>query len=577
MTALCSGQSGTSDALRMLAHGSPLGRTLEALAAIATSIRDGIGCAILLVDDDRLLVAAHHAVNDSDQRLLSRLCRLPVNECLSALRSHKNSEVRTLVTAGAELIGAIVVFSSPNTSPGGKLTSQLDEVCSIITLAVESRHLADELNFRAHHDALTQLWNRVWLEDEITRILDDSRNIGFSTGLIHIGLDSFRVINELLGSQMGNDLLRLVAGRLSKRLQPTWLLARCGGDEFLLLLPDLVSSAQVDDIAAELLDLFQQPFELDDHELLIRASIGTSFASPGECGPDDLLNRAEIALRQAKRSARGRIAAFSPFMISTPPERLEMERHLRFALQKREFELYYQPQLHLPTGRLFGVEALLRWRHPSLGFISPASFIPIAEQIGIIEDIGDWVLGEAIHQLERWRRLGLVSLRMAVNVSALQFSRRDFASAVTRHLRRADIDPKDLELEITESAVMLDLGHAARQLNLLSALGVSIALDDFGTGHSSLAYLQQLPIQRLKIDRMFVKDISSETDRHPLLAGIIQLGFALGCAVIAEGIETAEQAAALANLHCHEVQGFYFSKPLSADDLYLWAQQRIAA
>jgi EAL domain-containing protein (putative c-di-GMP-specific phosphodiesterase class I) len=342
----------------------------------------------------------------------------------------------------------------------------------------------------------------------------------------------------------------------------------------MILMPNLTSNDRVSAFAAQLLTWFVEPFQLGDHELMIRSSIGTAVAAPGEFEASELQHRADTAMRHAKKCARGRISTFDASMITMPPERLVMEKHLRFALQKREFEVYYQPQIHLPTGRVTGVEALLRWRHASLGFISPASFIPIVEDVGLIEEVGDWVIGEAIRQLEAWHRAGLDGIRVAVNVSALQFSRSEFANSVARRLRTALIRPEELELEITESAVMLDFDHGLRQLKLLRSLGVQIALDDFGTGHSSLAYLQQLPIQRLKIDQMFIRPIIRAEERPPLLKSIIQMGHGLGCAVIAEGVETEEQALALGAMRCTEVQGFLFSKPLPPNELLKWARQR---
>lgn len=563
-----------SEALRLLAHGSPLSRTLEAAANVAASIRGSAGCGILLIDGDAFVLGASCGLQAGAQRLLSRCSHLSINDCLRLLGESQRTEVRSLVTASAELIGAVVVFDMPTTGDLGLIAAQMDEVCAIAMLAIESKHLVDELYFRAHHDALTQTWNRLWMEGEVARVLDDSVETGFGTGLMVIGIDSFRVINELLGSQVGNDLLREITGRLDNALQVNWSLARCSGDEFVILMPDLRSADQVYAYAEEIIGVFAQPFELGDHELIVRASIGTAYSAAGECRADEMQNRAEIALRHGKRCLRGRVSPFTKAMASTPPERLEMERHLRFALQKREFEIFYQPQVQLSTGKLIGVEALLRWRHPSLGFISPASFIPIAEQIGIIDEIGAWVLTEAIHQLSYWHHTGLTDLRVAVNVSAIQFSRDDFASLVSKSLRKSDIRPHDLELEITESAVMTNFESGARQMRLLQSLGVMTALDDFGTGHSSLAYLKQLPIQRIKIDRMFVKDIASEHESHPLLSGIIQMGRALGCAVIAEGIETAEQALALTALQCDEVQGYFFSKPLPPNELLTWAKSR---
>ena len=563
-----------SGVLHMLAQGFPIGRMLETAVVVAARVQHNARCAILLVGDDRLVVAAEHGLTSEDKGLLSQLCSTPGATSLTQFGIQHSVEVRSLVTHAAELIGALVVFGLNPSGDEEKIARQLDEVCAIATVAIEQKHLVEELSYRAHHDALTHLWNRVWMEEEIARSLDASLEAGRPTGLILIGIDSFRLINEVLGTQAGNELLRQVAVRLLEALEPGFLLARGGGDEFVVLMPNLTSTDRVNAFASQLLAWFDKPFGIGGHELLIRASIGTTVSTPGECDVEGLQNRADKALRYAKKYTRGRASAFTASMITTPPERLVMEKHLRFALQKREFELYYQPQIHLSTGQLNGVEALLRWKHPSLGFISPASFVPIAEEIGIIDEIGDWVIGEAIRQLEIWHRSGLDELRVAVNVSALQFSKNDFVSFVAKRLRTALIRPEHLELEITESAVMTDFEHGLRQFKHLRALGIMTALDDFGTGHSSLAYLQQLPIQRLKIDRMFVKNITGRDERPPLLSSIIQMGHALGCTVIAEGVETPEQAMALSAMQCEEIQGFLFSKPLPAKDLLEWAMAR---
>ena len=560
--------------LRMLAQGFPLGRTLEAIADAAARLQHDTSCAILLVEGDGLVIAAEQDLSAADKHLLKRLCLEPGTAALGSLSLQHCATVTPLITHTAELIGAVVVFGLCRTIGEEKIDRELNDICAIATVAIEQRHLVDELSYRAHHDPLTHLLNRVWMEEEIARTLDSSIETGRSTGLILIGIDSFRLVNEVLGTQAGNQLLRLVAVRLLDALEPGFSLARGGGDEFLVLMPNLTTAARVSAFASQLLAWFDKPFEIDDHELIIRASIGTAAAAPGECAADDLQNRADIALRSAKKRARGRACPFTPAMIVTPPERLAMEKHLRFALQKREFELYYQPQIHMPTGEPTGVEALLRWKHSSVGFISPATFVPIAEELGIIDEIGDWVIGEAIRWLEFCHESGLDLGRVAVNVSALQFSSGNFASSVAKRLRTARIKPEHLELEITEGAVMTNFEHGLRQLEILRSLGVTTALDDFGTGHSSLAYLQQLPIHRLKIDRMFVKDIVSRDERPPLLYTIIQMGRALGCSVIAEGVETAEQALALSAMRCDDVQGFFFSKPLPAKDLLKWALAR---
>ncbi len=568
----------TSDALLLLAHGSPLERTLEAAAALVSNIQPNVGCAILLVSDFGFAAQATCGLHPADEQLISRACELPYDDCLAAIEGYAHLEVYMLQTSSAEMIGALVVSNLPKSSRDVALSARLYEVSAIATLAVEGKHLVDELYFVAHHDALTQIHNRLWMERELATAAHLAAECCSSTGLMLIGIDSFRIINELLGSKIGNDLLRVVALRLTNALRPNWSLARSGGDEFIVLLRDLVSpEQQLSSFASEILEVFHEPFELGDHELMIRASIGTSFSGPGEWGGQDLHNRAELALRYGKHCSRGRVTAFERSMMSTPPERLELERHLRFALHKREFELFYQPQVQLSTGKLLGVEALLRWRHPSLGFISPATFVPLAEQIGIIDEIGSWVLDEAVRQLGIWHRQGLSNLRVAVNVSALQFSRQDFASEVARRLRGSDIRPGDLELEITESTVMSNFSHGVRQMRLLRSLGVLTALDDFGTGHSSLAYLQELPIQRIKIDQMFVKEVATNPSSQTLLSGVIRMGLELGFELIAEGVETQEQAEVIAALGCDDVQGYFFSKPLPASEILPWVHARIAS
>lgn len=494
---LAAGAERESGVVRMLAQGLPMARTLEAAAVVAARVQQNGRCAMLLVEDDSLALAAGHDLTADDRTALAGLSNEGGIAELATFGSRQRAEVRPLMTYASELVGALVLFGVAELN---QQTSQaLDEVCAIATVAIEQRNLAEELAYRAHHDPLTHLWNRLWIEEEIARTLEVSSATGHYTGLLLIGVDSFGLINEILGSKAGSELLRQVAVRLSEAVDGGCSVARGSGDEFLVLLPNLSSPERVATFASQLLAWFDKPFQIGEHELLVRASIGTTFAAAGECDADVLQTRADMALRYAKKHERGRTAAFSPCMVKTPPERLVLEQHLRFALQKREFELFYQPQVHLATGKLVGAEALLRWKHSSLGFISPALFVPIAEQIGIIDEIGDWVIGEAIRQLESWQHSGLRGIRVAANVSALQFSRGDFANAVSRRLRTTSIDPRDLELEITESAVMRDFDHGLRQFRLLRSLGICTALDDFGTGHSSLAYLQQLPIQRLKL------------------------------------------------------------------------------
>jgi diguanylate cyclase (GGDEF)-like protein len=389
-----------SAALSMLAQGLPVHRTLEAVATVAVQLQHNTRCAILLLKDDRFTLAAGVDLRLSDRALLEQISEVSSLSELGSFGHAHCAEVKPLLTQAAELVGIIVIFDFVSANACGQAIRQLNEICLIATLAIEQKNLVEELSYLVHHDPLTHLWNRAWMEEVIARTLEAACETGRSTGLILIGIDAFRLFNELLGREAGDQLLRLIAQRLTETLEPGFSLARSGGDEFVILMPNLHSPARPGAFASQLRSWFDKPFMVGDHELIVRASFGTATAGPGEYLASELQNQADAALLFAKRCTRGRVSSFSPDMAKAPPERLVLERHLRFALQKREFELYYQPQVHLSAGNLVGVEALLRWKHPSLGFISPASFIPVAEEIGIIEEIGEWVLYEAIRQLE---------------------------------------------------------------------------------------------------------------------------------------------------------------------------------
>jgi diguanylate cyclase (GGDEF)-like protein len=552
----------------------PVAQTLQTITALSSHADGNIRCAILLLENEQLQLAADYRLLDDDRRILSRFSSYTAISALSHLKQLSRAYVKPLITPAAELVGALVAFGLQWPVDEDAIDQKLHDVCWMATLAIEQQHLSEELSYRAHHDALTHLWNRVWMEEEIQRTLTLRSQTETVVGLAILGVDRFRVINDVLGYQVGNELLCQIARRIASRLEGSFSLARGSADEFMVLMPDLASPEQAKAISQRFLGCFDDIFAIGDHELVIKASIGYTTVHAALCTSTELESQAYTALRYAKKRARGKVVAFQSSMLRIPPERLVMEQHLRFALEKREFEVYYQPQVNLSAGRLAGVEALLRWKHPALGFISPAVFIPLAEEIGLIEEIGDWVLDQAIRQSEAWEKSGLSGIRVSVNVSALQFARNDFGASIENKLRNSCIEPGRLELEITESAIMTNFEHALRQMNTLRSLGVTLAIDDFGTGHSSLAYLQQLPVQRLKIDRMFVKDIVTRNDRPPLLASIVQMAHALGLASVAEGAETAEQLSVLYDLHCDDVQGFIFSKPITAGELLEWATQK---
>jgi diguanylate cyclase (GGDEF)-like protein len=437
-------------------------------------------------------------------------------------------------------------------------------------LAVEQANLMAELRFQAQHDFLTGLANRPVLEDRLLSTVAAAATAGRSAALLSINLDRFKLVNDVLGHRTGDLLLRQVAVRLAQVIRPTDTLARSGGDEFVLLVPDAPGREAILALGRRLLETFDAPFHIDGHELFVAASVGISVF-PDNAGDAAALERtADSAMRQAKRRGRNGCVVYDPASDAALPERLEMERHLRRAAARGELTLHYQPQVDANSGRLIGAEALLRWNHASLGLVSPARFIPIAEETGMIAEFGRWVLNQACTQAGRWRHAGR-RLRLAVNVSAIEFEQTGFVDGVERALCVHGIDPALLELELTESAVVNNIDLAVTQLARLRGLGMRIAIDDFGTGHSSLGYLQRLPVDTIKIDRSFVAEIRTATSRPPLVQSVISLAHALGLTVVAEGVETEAQLAALQCMECDEIQGYLIAKPLPAPEFDRWA------
>jgi diguanylate cyclase (GGDEF)-like protein len=552
-------------------YDGPFFHTLQGIVRMAARLRPQTRSALLLMEDQGQSLVAGHNLSPADVPLLGDLREKDAPSLLTQWGDLHAADVRPLLTQLGELLGVLVLFRVSNQPADETFERDLDDLCWVATQAIEQKHLSDDLVYHAHRDSVTNLWNRPRIERELDRVLSQKRGC---IGLAILGLDRFRVINDVLGHHVGDELLRQSAERLTGVLESSCSIARSGGDEFVVLMPNLPGIEQASARARTLIECFRESFTIGDHELAVRATAGVSSGAAEASNTAELYSQASIALRYAKARSRGHLATFERFMVQIPPERLVMEQHLRFALEKREFQIYYQPQVELYSGSLKGVEALVRWNHPSLGFISPEVFIPLAEEIGLIGDLGDWVLEEALDQLKRWSRQGLADIRVAVNISALQFGRANFAASVAQRLRRVDIDGSYLELELTESAIMTNVEHALRQMRLLRSLRVDLAIDDFGTGHSSLAYLRTLPLNRLKVDRVFVRDIVTAEDRPPLLETIIQMGRAVKLSVIAEGVETAAQLAALRALRCDEVQGYWISRPIPGDDLLRWAKAR---
>ncbi|WGG48621.1 EAL domain-containing protein [Rugamonas sp. DEMB1] len=436
-------------------------------------------------------------------------------------------------------------------------------VFSDITKAKESQEKLDHL---AHHDPLTALPNRLLFHDRLQHALQRAVRDDEQLALLFIDLDRFKNVNDTLGHHIGDELLKQVAKALSDKLREGDTLARLGGDEFIVLLEDVEGQYKASMVAEKLVAMFEQPFMVAGHELFVTCSVGISLFPADAADLNMLIRNADVAMYQAKARGRNGYSFYAPSMTGEGVERLRLETFLRRSIEKDEVFLNYQPQVEIDTGRLIGVEALVRWNHPELGPVPPVRFIPLAEDTGFINQLGKWVLFEACRQMVRWQADGLYVPKIAVNLSAKQFERGSIVNMVSAILRETGLEPQRLQLEVTESVIM-NTGDALVFINDLHSIGVGLAIDDFGTGYSSLAYLKQLPVQTLKIDRSFIKDISTDPNDEAIAIAIIQLGKSMNLSVIAEGVETEEQAAFLLRHGCYLAQGYYYSRPVLSGDL----------
>nr|WP_301288340.1 EAL domain-containing protein [Natronospira proteinivora] len=439
----------------------------------------------------------------------------------------------------------------------------LDGVISDITQRKEAER---KINYLAHYDTLTGLPNRTLLRDRMEQVLAKARRDSTRAAVLFIDLDRFKNVNDSLGHAVGDRLLSEVSRRLQKATRANDTVSRQGGDEFIVLLPEIDESNEAAQVASKLLGALGEPYRVGNHELHVTPSIGISLFPSDAEDIDDLIRNADAAMYQAKEHGRFNFQFFTHDLSVQAWERLSLENQLRRAIQWKEFVLYYQPQLSLETGEIVGIEALIRWWHEGR-LISPSVFIPVAEQTGMIVEIGDWVMGEACRQLSSWQAEGLADIPVSVNLSPLQFRRRDIRSHIQQALASSGLSPEYLMLELTESTVMDEVDESVRMLGQLSRLGVRLCIDDFGTGYSSLSYLKRFPIDKLKIDKSFVSDIPTDTDDMAITAAVIDMGHNLNLTVVAEGVETREQLEFLRERRCQEMQGFLFSRPVTAEEM----------
>ncbi|WP_424194567.1 EAL domain-containing protein [Ampullimonas aquatilis] len=427
-----------------------------------------------------------------------------------------------------------------------------------------------ELYYLAHYDNLTGLPNRMLLCDRLEQACRDAQRKSSLVALLFIDIDRFKHINDSLGHSAGDAILRKIAERLKDVARRTDTVARLAGDEFVILMEDFMDSTMIDMLAQRLRDCVQTPIEMFGHSLVVTVSIGSALYPNDDTSFSPLLAKADAAMYEVKSSGRNGYRAYSASTIMYNPASMLIENDLRLAIERNELVLHFQPQIDLISHAICGVEALVRWNHPQQGLVSPAEFIPIAEESGLIVPLGEWVLCEALRQLKIWQELGIPPIRVSVNMSALQFNQRQFPSFLKARLEEFQVNPQQLELELTESLLMHNVDDVLLTLQEIKQLGVSLAIDDFGTGFSSLSYLRRFPIDRLKIDQSFVRDIEQTPVNESIARSIVALANSLSLEIIAEGIETQSEQAILKHMGCTEGQGYLFAKPLSVNELINW-------
>ncbi len=438
----------------------------------------------------------------------------------------------------------------------------------------EFKNSRAQIDFLAHHDNLTGLPNRVLLNDRLEMAINAAIRLSEKVGVLFIDLDRFKNVNDSLGHSVGDQLLKEAAKRLSSIVRTGDTVSRLGGDEFVVLFPKVKDESSLADLTIKLRDVLQHPYSIGGISLHITPSIGIAIFPDDGDSVNTLIKNADAAMYLAKEKGRNNYQFYTPLLNSRTLDRLKLESDLRLALEKGGFELHYQPQIFAKTGNLWGAEALVRWRHPERGLVSPADFIPLAEETGLIIPLGEWVFAEAARQVTTWRAQGLPNLVVSVNISAVQFRKDDFVECIKTILKEEGAVAHSLELELTESILMHDMESSIATLKYLRELGFRIAIDDFGTGFSSLNYLRRLPVNVLKIDQSFVREMLAEQASLAIVESIISLAHSLGKETIAEGVETQAELDVLTARGCQLMQGYYFSKPLPAPSFEAWVQAR---
>ena len=551
-------------------------RALRDSGSFAADIIENAGEGIVVYDTELRYIVWNRFMEELTGLPASQVLGRAATDIFPHLREQGVDDLLQRAANGEAVTAPDVNFSVPGSTRSGWISGsyrpyrdasgRVVGVIGIIRDITERKKAEQQIEFQAYHDALTGLANRRLFQEHLTLALALAARRGRVVAVLFLDLDHFKLINDSLGHTMGDALLREIGMRLRKSVREGDTVARVGGDEFTIVLQDLEKKEDAGLVAQKVLRTVADPVEIDGHRLYVTTSIGiTIFPDDGE-DAEALLKNADNAMYRAKEQGRNTYQMSTVEMNRSMHARLTLENGLHQAIERNEFELYYQPQIEVATGEIIGMEALLRWRHPERGIVAPGEFIAVAEERGFIIIIGDWALRQACIQAKNFCGIR-PNFRVAVNISARQFRDATLVDTIESAMHDAGLDPSCLEIEITESAAMADVALTLDVLKKLRRTGISVAIDDFGTGHSSLSYLKQFPIDALKIDRNFVEDLPDRFEDAAIVRAIIQLAHGLNLRVVAEGVETKPQLDFLVEHDCREVQGYYFSYPVPAEEL----------
>jgi diguanylate cyclase (GGDEF)-like protein len=575
------------------------------VATVLSRMRDVCRCervAVLLVDagEETTSATLHLESPDPSSEVQARPVRLTRDEAEELSRNSDGlclaggagpSYLSPLIQQGvdamlvlplvyqAELLGAIIMAGGP-IGRGEDEQLQARRVAAQVALALANARMVEQIRFLAFYDNLTGLPNRVSFKRRLGSELARSAESGRMVGVCFLDLDHFSRINDTLGHKLGDRLLQLVGSQIKScclSVASSASVSRLGGDEFTVIIPDLADPLVTAQVARNILDSFNTPFALDGHEVFVSASIGMAIFPTDGTDLESLLKNADVAMYQAKRNGRNTFEFFAKSMATASVKRLTLESHLRKAIDRKQFEIWYQPVVEVGTGRVASAEALIRWRHPAWGIVLPTEFIPVCEETGLIVPLGAWILRSVCAQNRAWQQQGLPPIPVAVNLSGQQLRGDGVLDLVRDAIAEAHLDPRHLVLELTESILMENEGGAAAVLPALAELGVGLAIDDFGTGYSSLSYLKHFPVDTVKIDKSFVSDVTVNPNDAAITSAIIAMGHALDLRVVGEGVETPEQAEVLRIQGCDLIQGFWVSRPIPADAFGAYLREAAAA